>query len=63
MHAAISTGTQDFEKLRTSASFYIDKTDFVREWRERQDDATLITRPRRFHTADILLSQSNIYFT
>ena len=44
----ISIGTQDFEKLRTSASFYIDKTDLIREWWERQDDVTLITRPRRF---------------
>lgn len=44
----ISIGTQDFEKLRTSGSFYIDKTDLIREWWERQDDVTLITRPRRF---------------
>ena len=48
MRTAISIGTQDFEKMRTSDSFYIDKTDFIREWWERQDDVTLITRPRRF---------------
>ena len=48
MNAPISIGTQDFEKLRLSGSFYIDKTDFIREWWERQDDVTLITRPRRF---------------
>ena len=28
--------------------FYIDKTDFIREWWESKDDVTLITRPRRF---------------
>ncbi|MFR0954114.1 MAG: AAA family ATPase [Lachnospiraceae bacterium] len=26
--------------------FYIDKTDFIREWWENQDSVTLITRPR-----------------
>lgn len=29
-------------------SFYIDKTDLIREWWDAQDDVTLITRPRRF---------------
>ncbi len=29
-------------------SFYIDKTDFIRQWWENRDDVTLITRPRRF---------------
>ena len=28
--------------------FYIDKTDFIREWWENGDSVTLITRPRRF---------------
>lgn len=28
--------------------FYIDKTDFIREWWEYADKVTLITRPRRF---------------
>ncbi len=28
--------------------FYIDKTNFVKEWWENGDDVTLITRPRRF---------------
>lgn len=48
MAAAVSIGTQDYEKLRMSESFYVDKTDFIREWWENQDDVTLITRPRRF---------------
>lgn len=48
MKPTISIGTQSFEKIRTTNSFYIDKTDFIREWWENQDDVTLITRPRRF---------------
>ena len=28
--------------------FYVDKTEFIREWWESMDDVTLITRPRRF---------------
>ncbi len=32
MAAAVSIGTQDYEKLRMSESFYVDKTDFIREW-------------------------------
>lgn len=48
MNRTISIGTQSFEKLRESNSFYIDKTDFIRQWWENGDDVTLITRPRRF---------------
>lgn len=39
---------QDFEKIRKRNVFYIDKTKFIQEWWESQDDVTLITRPRRF---------------
>lgn len=45
---AISLGNAAFESIRRSHSFYIDKTDFIRQWWESQDVATLITRPRRF---------------
>ena len=41
-------GYQDFETVRTQQIFYIDKTDFIREWWENADQVTLITRPRRF---------------
>ena len=41
-------GYQDFEEVRTGHIFYIDKTDFIREWWEYADKVTLITRPRRF---------------
>lgn len=48
MARAISIGNQDFEKIRVNQIFYIDKTEFIREWWEATDEVTLITRPRRF---------------
>ena len=48
MSQNITIGKQDFEKIRTENCFYIDKTHFIKEWWERNDDVTLITRPRRF---------------
>ena len=48
MAAVIGIGIQSFEKIRKNHYFYIDKTDFIREWWESGDDVTLITRPRHF---------------
>jgi len=48
MSRVISIGNQDFEKIRMNDNFYIDKTEFIREWWEAADEVTLITRPRRF---------------
>lgn len=48
MAKTVGLGIQSFEKLIEGDSFYIDKTDFIRQWWENQDDVTLITRPRRF---------------
>ncbi len=44
----INIGVQDFCRLREEGAFYVDKTDFIREWWESLDQVTLITRPRRF---------------
>lgn len=44
----IGIGKQNFASLREQDCFYVDKTDFIREWWESKDDITLITRPRRF---------------
>ncbi len=44
----ISIGNQNFEYMREKKTFYIDKTNFIREWWEQEDIVTLITRPRRF---------------
>ena len=48
MAKVIGIGNQDFEKIRMNDSFYVDKTDFIRQWWESADDVTLITRPGRF---------------
>ena len=48
MSKKIAIGIQNFDKLREGDYFYIDKTDFIREWWENGDDVTLINRPRRF---------------
>lgn len=48
MARTVGIGHQDFEKVRIKNNFYIDKTDFIREWWEADDEVTLITRPRRF---------------
>ncbi len=44
----ISIGNQSFSDIREKDCFYIDKTDFIREWWEARDSVTLIARPRRF---------------
>ena len=48
MARTVSIGRQDFEKIRINNNFYVDKTHFIRQWWEAEDDVTLITRPRRF---------------
>ena len=48
MRQTISIGKQDFISFRENHYFYVDKTDFIRQWWENADDITLITRPRRF---------------
>jgi len=41
-------GYQNYGKMMANDIFYIDKTDFIREWWDNADEVTLITRPRRF---------------
>ena len=48
MQKTVAIGIQDFEELRNGNYYYIDKTDFIREWWESGDSVTLIARPRRF---------------
>ena len=44
----VAIGIQDFGDLIRKNCFYVDKTDFIREWWESNDAVTLIARPRRF---------------
>ena len=48
MARTVAIGYQDFETIRQKEYFYIDKTNFIKEWWENGDNVTLITRPRRF---------------
>ena len=48
MEKTISIGKQNFASLRENDYFFVDKSNFIREWWENGDDITLITRPRRF---------------
>ncbi len=48
MPRRVGIGHQNFEELISKKLFYIDKTDFIKEWWENNDVVTLLTRPRRF---------------
>ncbi len=48
MKQRLATGIDSFEGLRKEQYFFIDKTYFIKEWWEKGDKVTLITRPRRF---------------
>lgn len=58
----VSVGIQDFEQLRENGYFYVDKTDFIREWWNGGDAVTLITRPRRFGKT-LNMSMLNCFFS
>ena len=48
MTEKIGIGIQEFDEIRDGKCFYIDKTMFIKEWWEKNDDVTLISRLRRF---------------
>ena len=48
MARTVAIGIQDFEQIIKNDYFYVDKTNFIKEWWESGDSVTLITRPRRF---------------
>ncbi len=48
MPKVIGIGKQRYDRIIENNLFYIDKTMFIKEWWENQDDVTLVTRPRRF---------------
>ena len=58
----VPIGVQDYEALITKKQFYIDKTLFIRDWWKRQDQVSLITRPRRFGKT-LNLSMVNCFFS
>ena len=48
MARTVAIGLQDFEQIIKNDYFYVDKTNFIKEWWESGDSVTLIARPRRF---------------
>ena len=48
MPRTAALGIQDFETIIQNNYFYVDKTNFIREWWENGSSVTLLTRPRRF---------------
>lgn len=44
----VAIGIQNFNEIIEKNYFYVDKTDFIKEWWDSGDSVTLITRPRRF---------------
>lgn len=46
MARTVAIGKQDFASIMENHYFFVDKTEFIREWWESGDDVTLITRPR-----------------
>lgn len=62
MARTVAIGKQDFGSLIEHNCFYIDKTDFIKEWWDNCDDVTLITRPRRFGKT-LTMSMVNYFFS
>jgi len=62
MQQVLGIGIQDFETVRMTNNFYIDKTYFIKEWWETNNLATLITRPRRFGKT-LNMSMLNCFFS
>jgi hypothetical protein len=44
----VAVGIQSFSQMREQKCFFIDKTNFIKDWWDNCDAVTLITRPRRF---------------
>ena len=62
MPRTVAVGIQDFSEIIGNDYFYVDKTDFIREWWNGGDAVTLITRPRRFGKT-LLLNTVDRFFS
>ena len=62
MPRTVAIGIQDFANIIENDYFYVDKTDFIREWWDGGDAVTLITRPRRFGKT-LLLNTVDRFFS
>ena len=48
MGRKVAIGIQNFNEVIENNCFYVDKTQFIKEWWDSRDSVTLIARPRRF---------------
>ncbi|MBP1592215.1 MAG: AAA family ATPase, partial [Oscillospiraceae bacterium] len=48
MPRELGTGVQSFSQLIEDKCFFIDKTNFIKDWWKSKEAVSLITRPRRF---------------
>lgn len=62
MTPKVSIGYQEYEEIISNHLFYVDKTDFIREWWENGDKVTLIARPRRFGKT-LMMSMIKAFFS
>ena len=62
MGRTVGIGIQDFEEIINGNYFYVDKTNFIKEWWENGDSVTLIARPRRFGKT-LNMSMLNYFFS
>ncbi len=62
MSFKVGVGKSDFEALRKSDNYYVDKTDILYELVEEKDNqVTLFTRPRRFGKTLMMSMMSNFF--
>ena len=58
----VGVGKSDFDDLRKSENYYVDKTDIMYELVEEKDNkVTLFTRPRRFGKTLMMSMMSNFF--
>lgn len=58
----VGIGKSDFEDMRKSDNYYVDKTDIMYELVEETDNkVTLFTRPRRFGKTLMMSMMSNFF--
>lgn len=62
MARTVSVGYQVFDEIIENSLFYIDKTNFIKQWWENKDKVTLITRPRRFGKT-LTMSMTETFFS
>ena len=58
----IAVGRQSFEEIVSRNSFYVDKTKFIADWWNNNDEVTILTRPRRFGKT-LLLNTVDRFFS